>query len=252
MKEGMIGIVGGMGPIAGIDLAEKIVNNTNASKDQDHISQILYSASELIGDRTEYLLGIIKENPAFAISRIILSLETIGATVVGLPCNSAHADGIFDVIRAELKNANSRIKLLHMIEEVGLFISTQYPSFHNIGILGTSGTYRTKQYNLIEKFNFSVINLSEPEIEEVHQAIYHPEYGIKSATDCISKKTKEILVNACNSLVQLGAEIIVLGCTELPLAFNESKFKNIPLIDSNTVLARALIREINPSKLKAW
>ncbi len=252
MEKKIIGIVGGMGPIAGIDLSRKIINETVAVKDQDHISQILYTASERIGDRTEYIQGIIKENPAYAISEIILSLESMGATVVGLPCNSAHVSNIFGVIEDELEARKSKILLLHMIEEVGKFISTQFPDYKKIGILGTSGTYKTRQYNRIEKFGLEVINVSETEVEEVHQAVYHPEYGIKSITNSISQKSQDILISACNTLIQKGAEVIVLGCTELPLAMPNKYYENIPLIDTNLVLARALITAVDPTKLKEW
>ncbi len=248
----MIGIVGGMGPIAGIDLSRKIVNETIAGKDQDHLSQILYAASERIGDRTEFIQGKIKTNPAFAISEILLSLEKMGATVAGLPCNSAHAPDIYGVVEEELKRHNSSIKLLHMIDEVGKFIKTQFPAYKNVGILGTAGTFQTRQYNLIEKYDLEVINVSEKEVEEVHQSIYHPVYGIKSDPEKISPESKAILKRAFRSLMDKGAQVIVLGCTELPLAYPEKFFEDIPLIDTTLVLARALIAAVNSKKLKSW
>lgn len=249
---GIIGIVGGMGPIAGIDLSKKIVNQTIAGKDQDHISQVLFSAPKFIGDRTEYILGIIKENPAYAISEILLQLDGLGATVAGLPCNSAHAPEIFGVVQEQLQVANAKIELLHMIEEVGKFILAQFPDFRKVGILGTSGTYKTRQYNRIEKFGLEVINVSEAEVEEVHQSIYHPVYGIKSDPEKISPESMAILKRAFNSLMDKGAQVIVLGCTELPLAFPDKYFEDIPLIDTTLVLARALIKAVNPAKLKKW
>ncbi len=248
----MIGIVGGMGPIAGIDLSREIVNQTIAGKDQDHISQILYSASERICDRTEYIQGKIKENPAYAIADIILSLESMGATVAGLPCNSAHAPNIFGVIEEQLKAHKSEIRLLHMIEEVGDFIKTQFPKLKKVGILGTAGTYQTRQYNRIEKFGLEVINVSEAEVAQVHQSIYNPEYGIKSVPDNISRESLAILDSASRTLISKGAEIIVLGCTELPLALPDKYFENMPLIDTTLVLARALIKAVDPGKLKKW
>ncbi len=248
----MIGIVGGMGPIAGIDLSKKIVNQTIAGKDQDHISQVLYSAPERIGDRTEYIQGKININPAHAISEIILDLESMGATVVGLPCNSAHAPQIYSVIQENLKARNASVKLLHMVEEVGKFIVTQFPDLKKVGVLSTSGTYFTRQYNQIENFGLEVINVSELEVKRVHQSIYHPDYGIKSVPEKVSEQSIKILNSAAQSLISKGAEVIVLGCTELPLAFTEKYFETTPLIDSNVALARALITAIDPKKLKNW
>jgi len=252
MKEGVIGIVGGMGPLAGISLSEKIVTQTIAGKDQEHISQILFSAPRLIEDRTEFILGKTDINPAIAIAEIILSLQSMGATVVGLPCNSAHAPVVYDVIVEKLKEANATIKLLHMIEETGRFIGTQFTEVRKAGILGTMGTFQSRQYNLIEGFGVEAVNLSAGEAEKVHQAIYHPDYGIKSNTEEISEKSLEILHAACNSLIGKGAEVIILGCTELPLAIKGKFFGTTPLVDSTLVLARALIAAVDVDKLKSW
>lgn len=248
----MIGIAGGMGPMAGVKLSEKIIAQTIATNDQEHLPQILYSAPNRIGDRTEYLLGIIADNPAIEISKIIITLSEMGASVVGLPCNSAHAPEIFDKIKALLAEKKCRIKLLNMIEEVGKFVKSHFPHSKNIGILGTSGTYKTQLYKQLEGLGFSVINVTEAEVEKVHQAIYHPEYGIKSSVDKVSPASMNILQSAARSLIAKGADIIVLGCTEIPFAFSESQFEGVPLIDSTMVLARSLIAEIDAGKLKKW
>lgn len=252
MKKGMIGIVGGMGPIAGVDLSSKIIIQTKAGKDQEHISQVLFSAPERIGDRTEYIQGKIMDNPAYAIADIILSLEKMGASVVGLPCNSTHAPEIFSVIEGCLIEKNARIQLLHMIYELGVFIKSHFQNCKKIGVLGTIGTYQSGLFHQIDDNDLNVINLSETEVENVHQSIYHPEYGIKSVPENISEESLEILERASNSLVAKGVEVIVLGCTELPLAFKENHFKGIPLIDTTLVLARALIASVDPGKLKEW
>ena len=74
-KEKVIGIVGGMGPMASLDLCQKILNETNALNDQDHLPVILLSAPHLIQDRTSYLLGKDKINPAIPISKIIIAFK---------------------------------------------------------------------------------------------------------------------------------------------------------------------------------
>lgn len=246
----MIGIVGGMGPIAGLDLSKKIVNQTLASRDQDHISQVLYSAPKQIGDRTDYLLGKINENPAFAITEILIHLESIGATVAGIPCNTAHTAQIFEVIEQQLKQKNASIKLIHMIDEVGRFIVKQFPKLKKIGVLGTLGTYKLGLFDSLEKFGLEIINLSEKEAVKVHQAVYNPEYGLKSVTDEISGQAMNILDSACQSLIKKEAQIIILGCTELPLAFPYPHYDHIPMVDTTMVLARALISDVDEAKLR--
>lgn len=252
MKKEIIGIVGGIGPLAGLDLSKKIIEHTLAGKDQDHIPQILYSIPEQISDRTEFILDRKKENPANAISDIISSLYSMGATVIGLPCNTAYAPPIFNAIKKNLIEKKIPVKILHLIDEVGIFINTQFPSFKYIGVLGTMGTYYAKSYDRLKDFDFKIIHVSETEIKEVHQAIYHPEYGIKSNSNKISEQAKTIIYSASKRLVQKGAEVIVLGCTEIPLVLTEKYLEKIPIVDATMVLARALISAVNSGKLKNW
>ncbi len=252
MEKGIIGIVGGMGPLAGISLSESIIRHTVARKDQDHLPQILFSIPSEITDRTGYLTGKIKTNPGYRIARILSDMESSGVRIAAIACNSAHAPPIFDLIVSELEQRKSKIRLLHIIEEVGSFISGHFYDKKKVGILGTTGTYLTGQYDLLNRADLETINISETQQHQLHQAIYHPAYGIKSSTGVIPRKAVEIINNAAGSLIKAGAEIIVLGCTELSLIFKEDKFHNLPVIDSSVVLARALIRMHTPEKLRPW
>jgi len=115
----LIGIVGGMGPYAGLDLARKVFDHTIASRDQEHLPLVLVSAPEEIEDRSVFLKGQSNRNPADSILPIISTLERAGASVVGIPCNTAHAPQIFDPLATRIKEAGYRVRLLHMVEEVG-------------------------------------------------------------------------------------------------------------------------------------
>ena len=100
-----IGIVGGAGPYAGLDLAQKILQQTRAENDQDYLPTLLISTPDQIQDRTRFLLGQSKQNPAHAISRNLRDLKTLGATVAGIPCNTAHAPAIRDVFLEKMKQS---------------------------------------------------------------------------------------------------------------------------------------------------
>ena len=113
-----IGVVGGVGPYAGIDLVKKIFDNTKANTDQENLPVALISIPEKIHDRTEFLLDETKPNPAKQIFEIIKQLESIGAIVVGIPCNTVHSPKIFDVIKNKLSESKSKVKLINMIKEV--------------------------------------------------------------------------------------------------------------------------------------
>jgi aspartate racemase len=83
----------------------------------------------------------------------------------------------------------------------------------------------------------------------VHPAIYHPAYGLK-ATGTPTERAREDLLTAVAALRARGAQAIILGCTEMPLIIPESQVAGLPTIDPSRILARALIREANPAKLR--
>lgn len=248
----MIGIVGGVGPYSGIDLLKKVFDHTLANSDQEHLDVVLLSMSSGIMDRTEYVLGEVKENPGTAIAKVLLKLQDSGATIAGIPCNTAHSYEIFNRINLELKKNTATITVLHMIDETLSYIAANHPNITRVGVLSTTGTYKTGLYtNALQSKGFEAITPSLAMQEElIHPAIYHPSYGIKSESNPIAPQARENLIKGISFLKERGAQAIILGCTEIPLAITEKKLDNILLIDPTTVLARALIRFSNPEKLK--
>jgi aspartate racemase len=249
--EKIIGIVGGAGPFAGLDLQAKILAQTMANQDQEHLTIINLSQPNQLPDRTDYLLGKTAVNPAHAIFQQLQTLERAGTAVAAIPCNTAHAPAIFDVVIAQLNAAGSRLKFLHMIHETAQHLRQYYPEIKRIGVLSTTGTYRTQIYpQLLEPAGFEVLVPDEVMQETaVHAAIYHPHYGIKTHGHATPQARKWLLQSAEN-LQQQGAEAIILGCTEIPLAITENNIGTMLVIDPTTILARALIREANPAKLR--
>ena len=247
----IIGIVGGLGPYAGLDLVRKIFDQTEAKSDPEYLSVALLSIPQEIEDRTSFLLGKVNINPAHAIHRIIRKLEKIGACVIGIPCNTAHSPRIFDVILEELNKANSSVKLINMISEVANFIIENYPTVRNVSVLSTIGMYKTKVYsNVLEKAGINVILPDKVLQETVHDATYNPVFGIKSQSNPVTDIAKEKLLEAIRFLQNGGSEAIVLGCTEISLAITDKKIGKTVIIDPTLILARKLIREVNPDKLK--
>lgn len=239
-----IGIVAGVGPFAGLDLLGKILAETPAGKDQDHLPIYSLSQPDEILDRTEYLLGKVAENPAYAMARQLQKLAAMGAQVAGIPCNTAHAPPIFDVIVAELQAADCPIHLLHMIREVGRYVQETYPDIQTIGVLSTTGTYRAAVYpQVLGEAGFIVVAPDEVmQVEQIHPAIYDPAYGVK-ATGAPTEQARAQLAAGAWALHEMGAEAIILGCTEMPLAIQTPQLHGLPVIDPTRILARALIRE---------
>lgn len=250
-SEKIIGIVGGAGPFAGLDLLAKVLAHTAAVRDQDHLTVVHLSQPNRLPDRTSFLLGETAVNPAHAIFQQLQTLERAGTNVAAIPCNTAHAPAIFDGVMARLKAAGSGLNFLHMIAETADFVRQHYSQIRRIGVLSTTGTCRVRVYpEFLEPAGFEVLAPDEL-IQEtaVTPAIYDPEYGIKACGD-VTAQSRQGLLQAANNLRQQGAEAIILGCTEIPLAITEKEIEGMTVIDPTMVLARALIREANPAKLR--
>ncbi len=248
----MIGIVGGVGPHAGLDLMKKLMDQTLAGSDQEHVDTLLFSLPSGIPDRTEYLLGQVDENPGKILAEILLRMEKVGVTVAGIPCNTAHAAPIFDAITARLEEAGSRIRLLHMIDETLDFLHANLPGAKRIGVLSTTGTYRAGIYRdaLLAGGFVPVLPPDEMQLALIHTAIYDPEYGIKSVPDRIHPQARKNLDQGFSWLSGQGAQAVILGCTEIPLAFPSGSVRGMRTINPAVALARAFLREDAPEKLK--
>lgn len=248
----MIGIVGGVGPYAGLDLAKNVFDHTIAGTDQDHLPVIMISHSETIQDRTEYLLGYVKENPGSSIGNVLLRLEQAGATVAGIPCNTAHAKKIFKETLYVLENSGSSLKLLSLPDETINTIINNYPQYKNIGVLSTTGTYQFGIYaNPLKEAGLNpVVPLFDYQENVVHPSIYDKEYGIKAKSNPVTKRARQDLLDSINLLREKGAELVIKGCTEIALAIPEMEVNGVQLIDPSIVLARSLIRHYDPTKLK--
>lgn len=247
----MIGVVGGMGPHAGLELLRKVFDQTLADRDQDHLPVVLISVPEEIPDRTRFLLGEEPGDPAAVIARVLSRLEDMGVTVAGIPCNTAHAPRIFGSIRESLAAAGSRLTLLNMVEETVRFAVENLPAGCPIGVLGTCGSHRAGTYP--EAFRgspFPLLTLEDEEVAElVHLPIYHPDWGIKAQPRPASAEARSRLSEACRRLEAAGARAVILGCTELPFALPAPHVRSMVAIDPALALARALIRSLQPQKL---
>ncbi len=248
----MIGIVGGVGPYAGIDLLKKVYDNTIANSDQEHLDTVLLSMPSGIKDRTEYIEGRVKENPAEAITKVLLKLESIGATVAGIPCNTAHYSGIFDVVLKRLKENGSPLKLLNMISETVSFIGEKYSGFSKVGVLSTTGAYKSGIYSNKLKSNGYEVIVPTMEMQEelIHPAIYDISYGIKAFSNPVKEQAINNLIKGILYLKSKGAEAVILGCTEIPLALPQKEVEGMITIDPTNILARALINNYQSHKLK--
>ena len=228
MPEKIIGILGGMGPEATIDLFYKIIKFTPAEKDQNHL-RIIIDNNPKIPDRTAAILGK-GEDPLPALQETARNLERAGADFIIIPCNTAHY--FLSSIQESVK-----IPILNMIEETAKETQKKNSSIKKVGLLASIGTYKTKIYHQhFKKFNIEVISPEEKDKEEVMKAIY----AVKAGD--LSEKIKKNILKIAQKLITKGAEVIIAGCTEIPLILKEGDV-SVPIIDPTRVLAETAVRK---------
>ena len=249
----MIGVIGGVGPYAGLDLVAKVLDNTIAHSDQEHLPLIHLSLPGRIHDRTEFLMGKTPVNPGIELSGLVRMAVDAGARVIGIPCNTSHVPTIYQHLQSCVSEIKEEVVLVNMVEEVIKTLKEKQSSIRSVGVLATNGTYYSQIYKeSLEEAGFEVVRPDETtQTTLVHPAIYGPE-GIKTCSNPISEKASDTVKYAVRTLIANGAEAIVLACTELPLVFpGQSHFQGVELIDSTSILARALIKRAAPKQLLA-
>ncbi|MDI9242765.1 aspartate/glutamate racemase family protein [Fusibacillus kribbianus] len=220
-----IGIVGGMGPLATCDLFKKIVEITDAACDQDHVRVCIDSNTE-ISDRTAAILSGGK-NPVPEMVKSAVRLQGMGADVLIMPCNTAHY--FYNQIVPFVDTP-----FLNMLEETAKEIKRR--GIKKVGLLATDGTCQSGVYKTV--FDAAGIEMLSPSPvgqQAVMDVIYK---GVKAGNLSIDLSGFN---KAMDELFEAGAEVLVLGCTELPVAF-ELFHIDRPNIDPTLVLAAAAVR----------
>ncbi|MFW5641079.1 MAG: aspartate/glutamate racemase family protein, partial [Thermodesulfobacteriota bacterium] len=216
-----------------------------------HLEVYLLSCPCRVQDRTAYLMNRSLPNPGIEICNIIEKASLIGADVIGIPCNTSHSPAIFDVLVSYIEKRKIKVRLLHMIQETLGHVRRCRPDIRRIGLLCTLGTYHSGVYQQVfQAAGYEILAPDDDGKHQVHEAIYHKAFGIKSFSNPVTEPARRMLREAADRLTEAGAESIILGCTEIPLALSPSDVQ-APLIDPTDILARALIREVDGSKLKA-
>ena len=232
MKEGIIGILGGMGPEATVDLFQKIIKNTQAVKDQVHL-RVLIDNNPKIPDRTPAILGS-GENPLPMMIETARNLERAGADFIVIPCVSAH------YFIKELREGIA-IPVISIIDEVAGEIGRCLPGIKRTGLIATTGTIRAGLFqDRLRELGVEVLVPPSEDQEGLVMSSIYGESGIKAGF--ISPENREKILKASKTLIEKGAQGIIGGCTEVPLIVQQSDIE-VPFFDSLNILALAAIRQ---------
>lgn len=223
-QAGILGIIGGVGPLATWDLAKQVTHFTQAESDQEHI-RILIDSNTSIPDRTQAIL-YGGPSPVPHILESARLLEKAGADFLAMPCNTGH------YYHAEIAQAIS-IPFLHMIDEVGKELRQQ--GAQRVAVLATDGTRQTDIYtNVLERQGIHTFYPDDEGQKLVMRVIY--DY-VKAGNMDFPAQEIFALVEALHAE---GAEKIVLGCTELPVVFDSIGLHN-SIVSATDALAKAAV-----------
>lgn len=221
-----LGVLGGMGPLATVDFLRKLVEETPASTDQDHVPTVVYSAP-YTPDRTASILGK-GPSPLPAMLTGTRLLAQWGASCIAIPCNTAH------YWYRELAES-SAIPILHIADAACDHAARKVPPGGCIGILATAGTLVSGVYQgRIEARGFQCLNPEQTDLDRlIMPAIYQIKAGhIAAATP--------LLEEAKSRLLARGARQVIMACTEIPLGLGIGEPDEY-LVDATQALARTCV-----------
>lgn len=223
MKENILGVVGGMGPLATNILYKYIIENTKAEKDQEHIDMLILSDASM-PDRTEAILNgditpIIDE-----FKSCLRILEAAGVKHCVIPCNTCHV--ILDDIR--------KVTDIDIIDMIRLTAESIDLKGARIGIMGTDGTMKAGLYHkAVEEAGMIPVTLSD-EMQKLTMHIIYDQVKAGKPVDMDDVYRIE------EEFRKLGCEKIILGCTELSVINDEYELSDI-FVDPMLVVARHVI-----------
>lgn len=221
-----LGVIGGLGPMATAYFMQLVIQMTEAETDQEHIPMVIYSCPQ-IPDRTKYLLGLSEDDPAPLIAQCGRRLAADGALVAAIPCITAHA--MHERIQDDVN-----IPIIHAIKEVALYLKEN--GIKKAGLEATDGTVSVGVFQKeLEDAGIEVILPSEDGQKKVMRIIYD---NVKAGKEV----DMEAFTDVESELLQKGAEVIILGCTELSMVKRDYALKNC-YVDAMEVLARCAVKE---------
>jgi aspartate racemase len=225
-----LGILGGMGPGATAEFYRRLIDQTTASCDQEHIPVIIW-ADPTVPDRSTSLINR-DDLPWEKLKRGIQGLKNADCDHIVIPCNTAH----FWYDRMNQLG----VPITHIVGSVAQELQELKIYSGTIGIIGTKATMSLGLYqNYLGKLGWRCITPGTAEIDNFVQ----PAINLIKANKIA--EAREILLTVMDQLILWGVDAIVLGCTELPLAIKETHHNDIPLVNSIDSLVKASLREFN-------
>ncbi|MEH6457768.1 MAG: amino acid racemase [Cocleimonas sp.] len=233
-QEKVVGVLGGMGPEATVDFMSKVIARTNAINashdtacaDQDHI-RMLIDHNPRIPNRHEAIKGSGEDVGAF-LADMATRLESAGADFLVMVCNTAHA------FQTDIQQA-AKIPFVSIIDEVIAELKNTQPQNTKVGVMAAQGCLDAELYQkALTEAGFQLIVWSGEELAEFMDTVYQ----IKSGNT--DEKIKQAMLSLANILIDKGAEVVLAGCTEIPIVLHQDSL-SVPMLSSTDILVDRVI-----------
>lgn len=230
--EKIVGIIGGMGPEATVDLMQRIIANTRALDDADHIRCIVDNNPK-IPSRIRAILQGDGENPGPVMAEMARRLADYGADLLVIPCNTAHH--YYEYVARAVT-----IPVVHLIDLVVQTVLAEHPGLAQVGVLGSTTIVTTGLYqNRFAACGVEVLYPDQKEQERLFQVIRQVKAGNTG------EKTCHDFAQICGHLAVKGASLCILGCTELGVLDAELPIQSY---DATEILAREVVAVVKGNK----
>lgn len=274
-----VGIIGGSGPLATVDIEQKILNETKKIRgvltDQDYYNLVVFNYCNTHDRNDSIFFG--NPDPVNQYVEYISSIAALDIDLILLACNTAH------MYLPTLKEKTD-IPIISIIEKTLSYFKTNLSKISKVGLISTRATKEKKlYYNLFYKNGIEVLDINSDTQDSIMEAIYLIKAGVELSHDeaytenTLNMKNtyqisvlknhpyKKVLVqskfpnpkiivkNAINELKRKGCNHIIFGCTELPLVIPYlNKESNLHFIDPNTIIAEATVELLMEIENKMW
>lgn len=219
----LLGILGGMGPMATAHFYRRLIERTPAQRDQEHLPVAIW-ADPTVPDRTEAVLGR-GPSPLGAMLTGVSWLAQVRATCVAIPCNTAHA--YLDALRS-----HTDVPILDMVSAALEACRNLRPCLGRVGVLATEGTRVARLYDVAgERLGLQIVHVvPDTQTHRVNRAIA----DVKGGGD--TGRARDDIAAAVSELQEAGAEMAIAACTEIPLVAGAAQ-RIMPVLDSTSALA---------------
>jgi len=224
----LVGVVGGVGPLATVAFLDAVVRLTEAERDQDHVDLVVLQHAT-IPDRTAHILGTSDEDPGPVMAADAARLERFGAGFVVVPCNTAHH------YTAQIEAAVD-VPVVSIVGETTAAAVARRPGLRAAGVLATEGTVASGVYQRsLEAAGVRALVPDAAGQAVVTGVIYD---GVKAGAPVDLPG----LLAVAEGLLADGAEVVLLGCTELSVVAEAGGLlDDARFVDSLDALARSTV-----------